>query len=380
MTKKLKTALSLLAEDKTIEEIAKEIGMSRWGTYMLFSKYVESTDNVAFCKEDFIFKEIDSKDVKQVLKKKLTKLACNDKYSTLGGYVFESRFKSSSNSAVPRVIKNAIEKYGLPVHIDTLVEDLNIKNKRQFVQLLKKLFSEKIVIFKEHIISIKKLKVVNLIEATASFEDNIKDLLESLLAEKQTSDILKAEKLKTVEDIHNYLKIKRRNLNSKYFMRTCDGWELKPKENLTNVKKVIETSREITKEFFCGFHIEILLEELNKRDILVDIKILRKILLDSKYYKHYKASMIMQSRCECTTSNQEVVYSIIDSEPTSIEYLIEKLRKKGRDFSSTKLMSAITYLKAEGKKIQTEILKENDEKFEKKTGIKRMRKKVYYYK
>jgi len=379
--KKTDRILELLTKGDSVESIAKQLDLSKWGTYLILKAYLEENPDVVYCDDSFVFKEINPKNETQVLKMNLTKVLCKDKY-VASNFITDKRFKPTNNMGVSTYLKDAITKVGLPCSIEDLLKELHIaaKLKKEFIKMLKTLYPQKIVFFKDHIISMKKIKVIPLIESAALFADTMEDLYTTLKKESQTKKILEAENIKSIDDLQD--KLKKRTLDDAIFTRTCNGlYEIKPKINLdTKAKdKIIKQSKEIAQGFFCGFHIELLLEKLKERIPLeIDLKEFKTILVDSGAFKHYKASMILQSECDEVLSNPMAIYSLLSEKPITVEELIEKAKQKGRIFNVIKINNAISGIKTNKLPLTIEKKSIEDISFKKKTGSSRMKKITLY--
>jgi len=380
MDKTTEKAISLLSQEKSIANIAKELGVSRWWVYTLLKEYAEKYPNSTYCNEEILFKKINLKKSEQIVKKNLTKITCKEKYSVVKNYVFDIRFKSV-NHTLPEIFKRNNE---VPILVDDFLKKINVKKqlKKQFIELIHALFFENIILFKEHIISFKKIKVVPLVELTIPFASSMSELFDDLQKEPQTAHILKKEGITSLEILQK--KLKRRGVKSDLLIDTCDGtYEIKPRRTLDKetTSKIISLSENIAKNFLCGFHIEILFDAIKKNlELDIDIKEFKTILIDSGKFRHYKASLIVQHNCEKVVSNTEAVNHVIDNKPSSIDELLVKLHDVGRSFNKHKLTSSITYLKQSGVDIKTKKEKELDTVFLQTTKHERLREKTYYYK
>jgi len=344
-------AIKLVSEGKSIKEIAKDLAISRQGVYFILEKYALKNSNLIQKGEIFFEKFKDTP--KNRLSLQLTKIARNDVYVSFP-FVLEKRFKKE-NGSMPKKFKDmVVDRLPCDLNIFFKKGKIDVRHKEAFKKMCVDYYNGNILVIRDHIVSIKNVKIRRLLELAAPIANNMDDLYCVLSEEEKSRDLMLSESIRTIDDFKRI--VKRMQLSKDIFFKTCDAsWEIRASLKIKDgdEKKVLKESKEIIKNFFNAFHIEVLQKKLVNKNIKKDKTYIKELLVENNICKNYKASLVIKLG-KNVESNKDIVKNELKGKCKSVDEIIKSLEKKGRIVSDQTVRLALSKIGKENKIVKTQ--------------------------
>ncbi len=372
--------IKMINEGKNFVEISRALKTTPQNIQIRFRNYVERNKELVLPCES-IFIKIKNEDNKNI-KIRATLLKCPNLFSYQRKYLISRDFQPRQQAYLSEKLSEVLkENQMIPVELLLKHFGINKKDFQKVENAIAILYPRRVLFVKDHVIYARKIQFLKFIDLVSELYKSMQELYEDLKDKPTTKVFFEDEGIKNLEEFLQ--RVQHRPLDTSKFIRTCEAkWELKAKaKKIENKEEVLKKSIEIANKYFCGFHIELLYEEVTK-EIDEDFSLIdfRVLLIDSGDFKHYKGKMIKQTKCEKILPNAAAVLSVLDKkEKRSLDDIIDLLKEKGRLLTKNSVTSAIAKLNKEGL-IKTEKEHVEDKKFKEKTGFFRKKLHIFYLK